>query len=102
MNEATQTPTHRSDRIYVRMPVEIVVGSQGNQISHAATTVNFSTHGARVQTKVALVPGEQADFIWHGAKPQQLQCRVVWSAPGRLEQWQEAGLQFVEPLRVAV
>jgi len=101
MNQATETSTRRSDRIYVRMPVEIVVDSQGNKVSHAAATVDFSTHGARVQTKAALVLGEQVRFIWSGAKPLQLQSRVVWSAPGRPEQWAEAGLQFLEPLPIA-
>lgn len=101
MNESTETATRRSDRIYVRVPVEIVVDSEGSRISYSASTVDFSTHGARVQTKIALVPGERVSFIWHGAKPQQLLSQVVWSAPGRPEQWREAGLQFLEPLQIA-
>jgi hypothetical protein len=101
MNQTTETATRRSDRIYVRMPVEIVVNSEGAKISHAASTVDLSTLGARVQTRVALVPGEQVSFIWHGATPQQLPSQVVWSAPGHSEQWREAGLQFLQPLQVA-
>lgn len=101
MNQMNDTATRRSDRIYVRMPVEIVVDSDGTKISYPAATVDFSTLGARIKTKIALVPGEQVGFIWHGATPRQLPSQVVWSAPGRPEEWREAGLQFLQPLQVA-
>lgn len=100
MNGTTEAATRRSERIYVRMPAEIVVDSDGTKTSHPATTVDFSTLGARVQTRIALVPGEQVCFIWRGATPQQLPSQVVWSAAGHLEQWREAGLQFLQPLQV--
>lgn len=101
MNDATESAKRRSDRIYVRMPVEIVVDSEGSRIAYPASTVDLSTLGARVQTKVALVPGEQVSFIWRGATPQSLPSQVIWSTPGRSEQWREAGLQFLQPLQVA-
>jgi len=86
------------DRLNVRMPVEIVVEADGAKIAYPASTVDFTRYGARVQTKVALVPGEQVSFIWHGLIPQALQGTVVWAAPGQPSQLREAGLKFLQPL----
>ena len=101
MTQATKTAVRRSARIYVRMPVEIVIDSEANQTAYPASTVELSTHGVRVQTEVALVPGEHVNFIWRGATPRQVPSQVVWSSQGQTERWREAGLQFLEPLQVA-
>jgi len=101
MTQATVNAVRRSARIYVRMPVEIVVDSETHQIAHPASTVELSVHGVRVQTRVALVPGEHVNFIWRGATPRRVPSQVVWSAPGQSDHLGEAGLQFLEPLLVA-
>jgi len=101
MNESTESPIRQAKRIYVRVPVEIIVDSEGAKISYPASTVDFSTHGARVRTNIALVPGEHVSFIWHGAMPQSLQSQVVWSAPGHPEEAREVGLEFAQPLQIA-
>lgn len=100
MAQATDAAIRRSPRIFVRMPVEIVVDSEENQTAHPASTVELSVHGARVQTNVALVPGERVNFIWRGATPRQFPCQVVWSAQGQPEQSPEVGLEFLEPIQV--
>lgn len=99
--KANESAIRQAKRIYVHVPVEIVVDSDGAKISYPASTVDFSTHGARVRTNIALVPGEHVSFIWHGAMPQSLQGQVVWSAPSQPEQPREAGLQFAQPLQIA-
>jgi hypothetical protein len=102
MPQATETAVRRSARIFVRMPVEIVVDSETTHMAYPASTVDLSAHGARVQTKIALVPGERINFVWRGATPQRVPSQVVWSAQGQPEQWREAGLQFLEPIQVGV
>ena len=99
MTETIGSFTRRSDRIYIRVPVEIMVDFEGAKISYPASTVDFSTLGARVQTTIALVPGENVNFIWRGAKSQSVPSQVIWSAHGRPEQSREAGLQFLQPLQ---
>lgn len=94
----TESATRASSRIYVRVPVEIAVDSNGTTTSYPASTVDFSTLGARVQTELPLAPGARVNFIWRGPAPRSLPSQVVWSAPAHLDQGHEAGLRFLEPL----
>jgi len=101
MSDVSVTITRRADRIYVRMPINIVVESQGAPVSHVATTVDFSVCGARVQTDAALVQGEQVQFILSGRKHPPLPSRVAWAKQPRPHQLQEAGLEFLQPLQLS-
>jgi len=96
----SESATRRSDRIYVRMAVEIAVNSNGAIMSYAASTLDISNLGARVQTRVLLAPGERVDLIWHDPASRSLPSQVIWSAPARLERGHEVGLQFLQPLPV--
>jgi hypothetical protein len=89
-----------SGRIYVRVPVEIAVDSNGTTTSYAASTVDFSALGARVQTDSPLAPGARVNIIWTGPAPRSVPSQVVWSAPAHLDQGHQAGLRFLEPLPV--
>jgi hypothetical protein len=100
MAQATGGANRRSPRIFVRCSVDVVAGSQGANNFGPAATVDFSNFGARVQTRVALVPGDRVNLIWHGATPRSFPSQVRWSSPARSEQWHEAGLQFLNPLPV--
>ena len=101
MQDVTASTARRSDRIYVQMPVNIVVESDGAAISHPATTVDFSDRGARVQTSAALVQGAQIQLILSGRKYPPLPSRVVWMGHARPNQPQEAGLEFLQQLQVS-
>ena len=89
-----------SSRIYVRVPIEIAVDSNGTTTSYAASTVDFSALGARVQTDSPLAPGERVNIIWTGPASRSVPSQVVWSAPAHLDQGHQAGLRFLEPLPV--
>jgi len=101
MTETNETAVRRSGRIFVQVPVEIVLDSTGRTVAYAASTVDFSTLGARVQTRAALVAGQHVSLIWAGAAPRRLLSQVVWCAAGRADRFREAGLQFLEPFQVA-
>lgn len=90
--------TRASSRIYVRVPVEITVDSNGTTTSYAASTVDFSALGARVETDSPLAPGARVNFIWTSPAQRSVPSLVVWSAPAHLDQGHQAGLRFLEPL----
>jgi len=101
MTEMNETAVRRSNRIFVQVPVEIVLDSTGRTIAYAASTVDLSTLGARVQTQAALVAGQHVSLIWAGAAPRRLRSQVVWSAPKHADRLREAGLRFLEPFQAA-
>jgi PilZ domain len=101
MVEGAVAAIRRSARIFVHVPAEIVVDSEGTHVSYPAATVELSAHGARVQTNVALVPGERVGFIWRGATPRQFPCQVVWSGQAQSDRSPEAGLEFLEPIQAS-
>ena len=94
----TESAIRASSRIYVQVPVEIAVDSNGTTKSYAASTLDFSDLGARVETKSPLVPGARVNFIWNGLEPRSVPSQVVWSAPAHRDQGHQAGLRFLEPL----
>jgi hypothetical protein len=94
----TESAIRASSRIYVRVPVEIAVDSHGTTTSYAASTLDFSSLGARVQTDSPLAPGARVNVIWTGPEPRSVPSQVVWSAPANLDRGHQAGLRFLEPL----
>jgi hypothetical protein len=94
----TESAIRASGRIYVRVPVEIAVDSNGTTTSYSGSTVDFSSLGARVETDSPLVPGACVNFIWTGLAPRSVPSQVVWSAPAHLDRGHQAGLRFLEPL----
>ena len=94
----SESAVRASNRIYVRVPVEIAVDANGTTTSYTASTVDFSALGARVQTELPLAPGARVNFIWRGPAQRSVPSQVVWSAPAHLDQGHEAGLRFLEPL----
>ena len=86
----------RSERIHRRMPITLVVKSQGKQTTHTVSTVNLSKHGVRIQSSLPLNPG-QAVFAWsRKATWPTGYFRVVWAeedyGPRKVV---EAGLEAV-------
>ena len=94
----TEPAIRASKRIYVRVPVELAVDSHGTITSYAASTVDFSNLGARVETDSPLAPGARVSIIWTGPEPRSVPGQVVWSAPAHLDRGHQAGLRFLEPL----
>jgi hypothetical protein len=90
--------TRRSNRIYVRMRVEIAIESDGTISSFQASTTDLSPLGARIQTNTALACGARVNIIWSGPKSRSLPSEVIWSAQTLDGPEHEAGLKFLQPL----
>lgn len=95
MAPATNTVARRAERIYVRMPVTVLVESQGQKFLQVATTVDFSQNGVRIRTKSELAPGQIVDVIPGGEKGVPTSYRVVWMRTGEADQAAEAGLELL-------
>ena len=90
--------SRRSQRIYVNMPIRVVVDFEGTDVAHEMTSVDFSTLGIRVRSSIAMVPGEHVGCVvpgWQAAVP----GRVIWSAPARAQQQRETGIEFLKPFQ---
>jgi PilZ domain len=96
---STESAHRRSNRIYVHVPVTIVVDSQGARVTYEATTVDLSTLGMRVRLNVAMVPGEHVDLILAGRSQKPFPSEVVWAAEAAPEQGREIGLVFQRPFQ---
>ena len=98
MPTSNESNRRRSQRIYVNMPISLVVDFEGTDVSHEMTTVDFSTLGIRVRSSIAMVPGEHVGCVvpgWRTAVP----SRVIWSAPARAQQQRETGIEFLKPFQ---
>ncbi|MGH9451750.1 MAG: PilZ domain-containing protein [Terriglobia bacterium] len=96
--DTTKTVCRRCERIHVRMPVALVVGSQPAELPSKATTIDFSPLGLRVRSNIALAPGERVGLILSDTPSQPLFCRVVWAGEPGPSGNRDAGLEFSQPL----
>jgi len=62
-----------------------------------ARILDLSTHGARVQTDVPLVLGEELEFIPPEGEEYAVPCRVVWGGEVGTDSEGQAGLEFLTP-----
>jgi hypothetical protein len=79
----------RSQRTARRIPIHVAVKQQGQDVVRTVNTVNFSKHGLRVETRLALRPGQAVYAMPTKANTPSGYCRVVWASE------REAGLEFV-------
>jgi hypothetical protein len=61
----------------------------------SATTVDVSLRGAKVETSLALVPGEWVGVIPKGEFPHAIPARVVWVREDESSHFTVAGLEFI-------
>jgi hypothetical protein len=64
----------------------------------SAVTVDISLHGAKVRTKLTLVPGEMVRFVPKGEFPDAIPTRVIWAREDESSDWTFAGLEFQNTL----
>jgi len=97
MSVTTDAGNRRTQRIYVKMPVSVIVDFQGTPVAYEMTTVDFSIRGVRVQGHIALVPGEHVECVVVGSHD-PVPSRVVWAAPAGPRQKRESGIEFLQPI----
>ena len=100
MATTTQPISRRAVRIYLKMPVAICVDSDRSRVHHRASTIDLSSHGARVRTNAGLVSGQGVTIIADRIGRRSIPSRVAWVGPvgSRLEGL--AGIEFLHPISV--
>ncbi len=94
-----ETPPRRSNRIYARLPITLLIPVRDSKVTEKAFTVNLSESGARVRTSTPLAPGQRIDVFPNEGLKHAIPSRVVWVERGALDRVGEAGLEFLQPLR---
>ena len=94
----TQPLPRRSDRIFVRLPITLLVDSQNERIAQDAFTVDLSQLGVRVRTDLSLSPGQPVEIFPNRGLKYPIPSRVVWVGETGAQQHGEAGLEFLRPL----
>jgi PilZ domain len=90
--------TRRTERIYYRLPFNMVIKKKGKKVIHQAMGIDISELGARLLAGIVLSPGQVVEIYPKGAaKP--VQGRVVWVGDTGTEQAGEIGLEFVHKQR---
>ena len=95
MATLAQPVPRRSERILRRMPVTLVVKSQGKQSTHTVSTVNLSKHGVRIQSRLPLNPGQAVYARSRKGSWPAGYFRVIWVDTSDSGPVREAGLEVV-------
>ena len=85
----------RCPRFPTRMPITLIISSEGRAAAHDAATIDFSDLGARIRTTVSLTTGEPVGIIAWKRKRDTVPCRVVWVGASETDGSREAGLEFL-------
>ena len=85
----------RCERKPKTMPISLV--SKGHRLKSdgSAFTLDVSLRGARVRTKLELVPGELVGLVPLGEFSQAVAARAVWVREDEC-MWTYAGLEFLD------
>jgi hypothetical protein len=99
MDETTPRTPRRWERRPAAIPVSLVLKADRFKSDDSASTVDISLRGARVRTKLALVPGEWVGLVPKGEFPHAIPTRVVWVQEYESGEWIFAGLEFLNALK---
>ena len=98
MQESTAHTPRRWERREATIPISLMLKAGEIKTDESATTVDISLHGAKVRTKLTLVPGEWVGFVPKGEFPHPIPTRVVWVREYESSQWTFAGLEFLNTM----
>ena len=98
MQESTAHTPRRWERREATIPISLMLKAGEIKTDESATTVDISLHGAKVRTKLTLVPGELLGFVPKGEFPDAIRTRVVWVREDDSGDWTIAGLEFLNGL----
>jgi len=85
----------RWERALATIPIRLVLKPENFKADDSATTVDVSLRGAKVETSLALVPGEWVGVIPKGEFPHAIPARVVWVREDESSHFTVAGLEFI-------
>lgn len=98
MQMAEPVNPRRWDRQPASIPISLVLKPEEFKSDESAVTLDISLRGARVRTKLALVPGEWVGVVAKGEFPHAIPTRVVWVQEEESTHWTLAGLEFINTL----
>jgi hypothetical protein len=98
MQMAETVNPRRWDRQPASIPISLVLKPEEFKSDDSAVTVDISLRGARVRTRLALVPGEWVGVVAKGEFPHAIPTRVVWVREEESTHWTLAGLEFINTL----
>jgi len=98
MQESIARIPRQWERQPAAIPIRLVLKADHFKADDSAITVDISLGGARVRTKLALVPGEWVGFVAKEEFPHAIPSRVVWVREDESSHWTYAGLEFVDTL----
>jgi hypothetical protein len=96
MQENTSHTPRRWEREPAKISIKLVLKAESFKADNSAITVDVSLRGMKVQTNLALVPGEWVGVVPKGEFPHAIPTRVVWAREDELSHWTFAGLEFLQ------
>ena len=90
------TNPRRWEREAASIPIRLVLKAENFKADDSALTLDVSMSGMRVQTNLALVPGEWVGVVPKGEFPHAIPAHVVWAREDEFSHWTLAGLEFVK------
>ncbi len=95
MTLVPQSGVRRATRLYSRIPVTLVLGSEGYEAERVATTADISLHGVRILTEAQLLRGQTVELQSYKGGARLVKARVVW-VDVAITDTTEAGLEFLD------
>ena len=86
------------DRVKRAIPVRFSIASENYDVEHAATTVDWSSHGIRIGMAFPLSAGEQVMVLSHGETQAAIPARVAWVGETNISTGAMAGLELLYSL----
>ncbi len=100
MTEPLPAEQRRSERKAAEIVVTLVI--EGEEADSLASGIDVSLHGMRLQTDVAIEPGQQVGLVLSDSPTDVIGARVVWLVKQDPDPSAEAGLEFLKPLAAPV
>ena len=97
MSETNYAERRQCERTQIEKEVILTTAPKATGRYHDGVTVDLSSQGARVRSKVVLTPGESVEITVPDGQPDLpyvMMSQVVWWSEG------EAGLKFAEPVQM--
>jgi hypothetical protein len=98
MQENASAVQRRWERQPAEIPIGLVLKANHFKADDSAIAVDICQHGARVRTKLSLVPGEWVGVVPKGKLAYAIPSRVVWVREDESTHWTYAGLALLGTL----
>lgn len=95
METAVPFSTRHNQRVPRTLPITLLLDFKDSEIEHAASTINMSERGLKIQTWVELTRGQTLEVLTENSGSRLAHCRVVWVHHQDANPPFEAGLEIL-------